>query len=328
MRRREFITALGGAAAWPLVVQAQQKAAGSPVIGFLSLRTSVDSPLLVTALRQGLRETGYVEGQNLTVEYRWAEGHYDRLPAMAADLLDHKVAVIITGGGNAPALAAKGATSTIPVVFETGADPVETHLIASFARPGGNMTGASILVAGLNPKRLELLSKLVPEAKVIALLVNPNYSEVEAIVREVREAARDRGFQLHIQEAKTVNEIDAAFATFTQIRPGALVVANDPFFSTRREQLVTLASRHGIPTIYPFREFATAGGLISYGPDLSAAYHLLGTYTGKILAGANPADLPVQRPTELDLVINLKTAKELGLTVPPLLLSTADEVIE
>jgi putative ABC transport system substrate-binding protein len=214
------------------------------------------------------------------------------------------------------------------VVFETGADPVETHLIASFARPGGNMTGASILVAGLNPKRLELLSKLVPEAKVIALLVNPNYSEVEAIVREVREAARDRGFQLHIQEAKTVNEIDAAFATFTQIRPGALVVANDPFFSTRREQLVTLASRHGIPTIYPFREFATAGGLISYGPDLSAAYHLLGTYTGKILAGANPADLPVQRPTELDLVINLKTAKELGLTVPPLLLSTADEVIE
>jgi putative ABC transport system substrate-binding protein len=213
MKRREFITALGGAAAWPLVVQAQQKAAGSPVIGFLSLRSSVDSPLLVTALLQGLLETGYVEGQNLTVEYRWAEGHYDRLPAMAVDLSDHKVAVIITGGGNAPALAAKGATSTIPVVFETGADPVETHL-ASFARPGGNMTGANILVAGLNPKRLELLSKLVLEAKVIALLVNPNYSGVEAIMREVREAARDKGFQLHIQEAKTVNEIDAAFATF------------------------------------------------------------------------------------------------------------------
>jgi putative ABC transport system substrate-binding protein len=326
MRRRDFVTLLA-LAAWPLAVRAQQKA-GTPVIGFLSLRSSVDSPLLVTELRQGLRETGYVEGQNLTIEYRWAEGRYDQLPALAADLVGRKVDVIVTGGGNAPALAAKGATSTIPIVFETGSDPVETHLVTSFARPGGNLTGANILVAGLNPKRLELLTKLVPEADAIALLVNPNYSGVEAIMREVQEAARVKGFQLHILKAATENEIDAAFATFTQRRPGALVIANDPFFSTRREQLVALASRHRVPTIYPFREFATAGGLISYGPNLSAAYHLLGTYAGKILAGANPADLPVQRPTALDLVINLKTAKELGLTVPPLLLSTADEVIE
>jgi putative tryptophan/tyrosine transport system substrate-binding protein len=327
MQRREFITLLSCIAAWPLAVRAQQKP-GTPIIGFLSLRSSLDSPLLVTGLRQGLRETGYVEGQNLTIEYRWAEGRYARLPALAADLAGRKVDVIVTGGGNASALAAKGATSTIPIVFETGADPVETHLVASFARPGGNLTGANILVAGLNPKRLELLSKLVPEADVIALLVNPNYSGVEAIMREVQEAARVKRFQLHILKAATENEVEAAFATFTQLRPGALVVANDPFFSTRREQLVALASRHGVPAIYPFREFATAGGLISYGPSLSAVYHLLGTYAGKILAGANPADLPVQRPTELDLVINLKTAKELGLTVPPLLLSTADEVIE
>jgi putative ABC transport system substrate-binding protein len=327
MQRREFITLLACMAAWPLSVRAQQKA-GTPVIGFLALRSSIDSPLLVTALRQGLRETGYVEGQNLTIEYQWAEGRYDRLPALVADLVARKVDVIVTGGGNASALAAKAATSTIPIVFETGADPVEAHLVASFARPGGNLTGANILVAGLNPKRLELLSKLVPEADVIALLVNPNYSGVEAIMREVREAARVKGVRLHILKAATENEIDVAFATFTQLRPGALVVANDPFFSTRREQLVALASRHSVPTIYPFREFATAGGLISYGPSLSVVYRLLGTYAGKILAGANPADLPVQRPTELDLVINLKTAKELGLTVPPSLLATADEVIE
>jgi putative tryptophan/tyrosine transport system substrate-binding protein len=327
MQRREFITLLACIAAWPLAARAQQKA-GTPVIGFLSLRSSVDSTLLMTGLRQGLRETDYVEGKNLTLEYHWAEGRYDRLPALAADLVDRKVDVIVTGGGNATALAAKGATSTIPIVFETGADPVETHLVTSFARPGGNLTGANILVAGLNPKRLELLSKLVPEADAIALLVNPNYSGVEAIMREVQEAARVKGFQLHILKAATENEIDAAFATFTQLRPGALVVANDPFFSIRCEQLVALASRHGVPAIHPFREFAAAGGLISYGPNLSAVYHLLGTYAGKILAGANPADLPVQRPNELDLVINLKTAKELGLTVPPLLLSTADEVIE
>src|ERR1700732_589111 len=327
MQRREFITLLACMAAWPLSVRAQQKA-GTPVIGFLTLRSSVDSPLLVTALRQGLRETGYVEGKNLTIKYQWAEGRYDRLPALVADLVASKVDLIVTGSGNATALAAKAATSTIPIVFETGADPVEANLVASFARPGGNLTGANILVAGLNPKRLELLSKLVPEADVIALLVNPNYSGVEAIMREVQEAARLKGVQLHILKAATQNEIDAAFATFTQLRPGALVVANDPVFSTRREQIVALASRQGVPTIYPFREFAMAGGLISYGPSLSAVYHFLGTYAGKILAGANPAELPVQRPTALDLVINLKTAKELGLTVPPSLLATADEVIE
>ena len=327
MKRREFITLLACMAGWPFSVRAQQKA-GTRVIGFLTLRSSVDSPLLVGALLQGLRETGYVEGQNLTIKYQWAEGRYDRLPALVADLVSGKVDVIVTGSGNATALAAKAATSTIPIVFETGADPVEAHLVASFARPGGNITGTNILVAGLNPKRFDLLSKLVPEANVIALLVNPNYSGVEAVIREVQEAAHVKGVQLHILKAATENEIDAAFATFTQLRPGALVVANDPLFSTRREQLVALASRNRVPTIYPFREFATASGLVSYGPSLSTAYRLLGNYTGKILAGASPADLPVQRPTELDLVINLKTAKELGLTVPPSLLATADEVIE
>jgi putative ABC transport system substrate-binding protein len=328
MRRREFITLASGAAAvWPLSARAQQKPA-APTIGYLALRSRDEAALLVAAFRQGLKETGYVEGQNVTIEYRWADGRYDRLASLAAELVGRKVEVIVTGGGNASALAAKGATSTIPIVFETGADPVETHLVASFARPGGNMTGANILVAGLNPKRLELISKLVPQVSVIALLVNPNYSGVEAIILEVQQAAQAKGIRLDVLKAATASEIDAAFATLAQLRPGALVVANDPFFSTRREQLVALALRHSVPAIYAFREFATAGGLISYGPSLTAVYQLLGTYTGKILAGASPADLPVQRPTELDLVINLKTAKILGLIVPPSLLATADEVIE
>ena len=328
MKRREFIALVGGGAtAWPLSARAQRSLA-KPVIGFLAVRSLGESALLVNAFQQGLKDTGYADGQNLTIEYRWADGRYDRLAELAADLVSRKVAVIVTGGGNASALAAKNATSTIPVVFETGADPVETHLVASLARPGGNLTGAHILVAGLNPKRLELISKLVPQVSVIALLVNPNYSGVEAIILEVKEAAQAKGIRIDILKAATESEIDAAFATLKQLRFGALVVANDPFFSTRREQIVALASSHGVPTIYPFREFATAGGLISYGPRLTAVYQLLGTYTGKILAGANPADLPVQRPTEIDLVINIKTAFALGLIVPSLLLTTADEVIE
>jgi putative ABC transport system substrate-binding protein len=327
MKRREFITLLGGAAAtWPLAAQAQQPA--MPVIGYLAVRSSDESILLVTAFRQGLKEAGYVEGKNLAIEYRWAEGRYDRLPAFAADLVARKVAVIVTGGGNASALAAKAATAAIPIVFETGADPVETHLVASFARPGGNLTGANILVAGLNPKRLELLSELVPRARVIALLVNPNYLGVETIIQEVQEAARVKGVQLPILKAASENEIDAAFATLNQHGAGALVVANDPLFSTRREQIVALASHYAVPAIYSFREYVTAGGLISYGPNLSAVYRLLGTYTGKILAGAKPADLPIQRPTELDLVINLKTAKALGLDVSLQFQQRADEVIE
>jgi putative ABC transport system substrate-binding protein len=325
--RRKVIGLLAGMAAWPLTARAQQKAR-TPVIGFLTLRSPVDSPLLLTGLRSGLKETGYVEGQNLTIEYRWAEGHYDRLPALAADLVERKVDVIVTGAGNATALAAKNATSAIPIVFETGADPVETHLVTSFARPGGNLTGANILVAGLNPKRFELLFELVPQASVLALLVNPNYSEAEAITREVQEAARTKGVQLHFLKATMESEIDAAFAELIASHCQALVVANDPFFSTRREQLVGLASRHAIPAIYAFREFALAGGLISYGPSLSSVYRLLGTYAGKILAGANPADLPVQRPTELDLVVNLRTARTLGITVPSSLLISASEVIE
>ncbi len=327
MRRREFITLSAFMAALPLSARAQQKAR-TAVVGFIHLRSPVDASLLVTAIRQGLQETGYIEGQNLTIEARWAEGEYDRLPALAADLVSRKVDVIVTGGGNASALAAKGATSTIPIVFETGADPVEAHLVASFAHPGGNLTGSNILVAGLNPKRFELILKLVPSAEVIVLLLNPNYSGVQTIMREVQEAATVKGVRLHILKAASADEIDAAFAGLAQLRPGALVVGNDPFFSNRRDQLIALASRYRIPTIYSFREFAVAGGLISYGPRLTTVYRLLGTYAGKILAGAKPADLPVQRPTELDLVINLKTARELGLTVPPSLLATADEVIE
>jgi ABC-type uncharacterized transport system substrate-binding protein len=327
MRRRVFLKLLALPATWPLTVRAQQKS-GTPVIGFLTLRSPVDSPLLVTALRSGLKEAGYVEGQNLTIEYRWAEGHYDRLEALAADLVNRKVAAIVTGAGNATALAAKKATSTIPIVFETGADPVQTHLVASFARPGGNLTGANILVAGLNPKRFELLFELVPQAAVIGLLVNPNYSEVDTIIQEVQEAARGKGVRLQVLKAATEDQIDGAFATLVQLHCQGLVVANDPFFSTRREQLVGLASHYAIPAIYAFREFAVDGGLISYGPSLATVYRLLGTYVGKILAGADAADLPVQRPTELDLVVNLRTAKMLGIAVPSSILVSASDVIE
>jgi putative ABC transport system substrate-binding protein len=324
MRRRVLLASTAAAALSPAMVRAQQKA--MPVIGYLAVRSYGDSTLLVAAFQKGLRETGYVERRNVTIEYCWAEGRYDRLPALAAALVDHKVDVIVTGGG-ASALAAKGATSTIPIVFESGADPVETHLVASLARPGGNLTGFSILVAGLNPKRLELLSEIVPKARVFALLVNPGYSGVDGIVRETQEAARAKGVQLHVLKAATGSEIDAAFANLVQIGAGAVVVANDPFFSTRREQLVALASRNAVPAIYSFAEFATAGGLISYGPSLTAVYRLLGIYAGKILAGAKPADLPVQQPTDLDLVINLKTAKALGLTIPPMMLASTPKIV-
>jgi len=326
MRRREFITLVGGAAAaWPLAARAQQKA--MPVIGYLNTGSPDTNPPLLAAFRQGLSETGYVEGQNLAIEYRWAEGHYDRLPALAADLVSRKVDLIVASSPPS-ALAAKSATSTIPIVFRGGADPVGDGLVASLARPRGNLTGVGFGGGELTAKRLELLSELVPRARVIALLVNPNVSNAEGIIRDVQEAARTKGLQLHVLKAGSESEIDTAFASLVQLHADALVVSADPFLSNRREQLVALASRHAVPAIYAWREFAASGGLISYGPSLRAAFGLIGIYVGKILKGAKPSDLPVQQPTKFELAINIKTAKSLGLTVPPTLLAQADDVIE
>jgi ABC-type uncharacterized transport system substrate-binding protein len=327
MRRRDFIILLAGAmGGWPSAMRAQQKA--MPVIGFLGA-ASPPNAANVAAFRQGLSETGYFEGQNVAIEYRWAEGHYDRLPALAADLVGRKVDVITTTGGSVSAQAAKSATSTIPIVFTgVGGDPVEVGLVASFGRPGGNATGFSTMGTQLNPKRLELLSDLVPHARVIALLVNPNNVGIERTIRDVEEAAHVKGVQLPVLQARAESEIDAAFPTLVQLHAGALVVGPDQFFASRREQLVALAARHAVPAIYGQREYATAGGLISYGTNFAANYREVAIYVGKILNGAKPADLPVQQPTTFQLVVNLKTAKALGLTVPPSILSRANEVIE
>jgi putative ABC transport system substrate-binding protein len=325
MRRRELLLLAGAmTAARPL--RAQQ--AAMPVIGFLSSVSPGPMAAFVSAFRQGLSEAGYVEGQNLAIEYRWAEGRYDRLPALAAELVGRKLDVIVTTGGTVSARAVKSATSTIPIVSVFGGDPVADGLVASLARPGGNLTGLSILVSELMPKRLELLAELVPQAGVIALLVNPSNSNAERIIREVQEAARAKGVQLQILKASAVSEIDTAFASLAELHADALVVAADPFFNSRREQLVALAARHAVPAIYEWREFAAAGGLISYGTSLGAVYRQIGIYTGRILKGAKPADLPVQQPTTFELVVNLNTAKALGLTVPPSILARADEVIE
>jgi putative ABC transport system substrate-binding protein len=281
----------------------------------------------VIAFREGLSEAGYVEGKNLAIEYRWAEGRDDRLPALAIDLVGRKVDVIATAGGPSPTLAAKGATSTIPIVFVSG-DPIGDGLVASLARPHGNLTGVSILVVELNPKRLELLSELVPRAGKIALLVNPNNPQTERVMHDVEEAARTKGVQLPVVKARTESEIDAAFASLVQLQAGAVLIQADPVFTGLREAIVMLAARHAVPAIYPLREFAASGGLISYGASLTGSYRLAGGYVGRILSGAKPADLPVQQPTTFELVVNLNTAKALGLTVPPSILSRADEVIE
>jgi len=326
MRRRELILLLGGVITAARPLRAQQKA--MPVIGYLGGSSPNRSAANLAAFHQGLTETGYVEGQNLTIEYRWAEGRYDRLPAMAADLVDRKVDVIVGGAGPTSAFAAKNATSTIPIVFTSGDDPVAAGLVASLSRPGGNLTGVSILYAELVPKRLELLSELAPQAGTIALLVNPKSPEAEPTIRDAQEAARTKGVRLRVVEAATEGEIDAAFASLAQLHAGALVVGADPFFNSRREQLVALASRHAVPAIYHARFFVVAGGLIGYGPSPTAMYRQVGVYAGKILNGAKPADLPVIQPTTFELVINLKTAKVLGLTVPQSLLARADEVIE
>jgi putative ABC transport system substrate-binding protein len=282
----------------------------------------------VAAFQQGLKDTGYVEGQDVAVEYRWAEGYSDRLPALAADLVGRKVDVIAAVGGLAAAFAAKSATSTIPIVFIIGSDPVEIGLVVNFARPGGNLTGVSIMTGELMPKRLELLFELVPDAKVIGLLVNPDNPGAERMTREVQDAARTKGLQLPILKASTASEIDVAFASLVQLHNDAILVGSDPFFASRREQLVALAAGHAIPAMYEWREFAMAGGLISYGTSLTGMYRLAGAYVGRVLAGAKPADLPVEQPTRFELVVNLKTAKTLGLTVPPSILARADEVIE
>jgi putative ABC transport system substrate-binding protein len=322
MNRRKLLL-LAGAVMAPGALSAQQKA--MPVIGYLISGAPGPNASSVVAFRQGLSETGYVEGKNVAIEYRWADGSYDRLPALASDLVDRKVDVIVTGG---PAvLAAKDATSMIPIVV-FGGDPVRGGLVASLARPGGNLTGFSILAPELMPKRLELLFELVPHATVIALLVNPTNPTVDRIIRDVQEAARTKVVQLSILKASTESEIDTAFASLIQLQAGGLLVSTDPFFNTRREKLVALSARFAVPAIYEWREFAELGGLISYGPSLTGLWRQVGVYAGRILKGEKPADLPVQQPATFELVVNLKTAKALGLTVPPSILARADEVIE
>jgi putative tryptophan/tyrosine transport system substrate-binding protein len=325
MRRREFITLLGGAAiAWPLAVRAQQPA--MPVVGFLNSRAPSENPAILAAFRRGLKEAGYVEGQNVTVEYRWADGQYDRLPGLAADLVGRQVAVIVSNGPSARM--AKAATSTIPIVFAVGFDPVTFGLVTSLNRPDGNLTGVSILDVEIGPKRLELLHELIPNAAVMALLVNPTTPAAETIVRAVQAAARDHGLKLHVLHATTDRDFDAVFATVAQLRAGALVIGGDPFFTSRSQQLGELTVAHKVPAIYEFREFAAAGGLISYGTSLGDAYRQVGIYTGRILKGEKVYDLPVQQATKVEMVLNLKTAKALGITVPLTVLGRADEVIE
>ena len=327
MRRREFITLLGGAAAaWPLAAHAQQPAI--PVIGYLSSRSPDESRHLVEAFRMGLAAGGYVEGQNVAIEYRWGEGQYGRLPALAADLVSRGVAVLVTTGGEPSVLAAKAATSAIPIVFTVGGDPVKLGLVASLNRPGGNATGVSLLTTAPEAKRLGLLKELVPDAAVFGVLINPNYQEAEAQSREVQEAGRAIGRRIQIANAGSDQELGTAFAALVEQRAGALLVAADPFFDTRRQRIVALAAQFKLPAIYQFRDYAVAGGLMSYGISISDGYRQVGIYTGQILKGANPANLPIHQSIKFECVINLKTAKTFGLQISDNLLSLADEVIE
>jgi putative ABC transport system substrate-binding protein len=324
MQRRDFIMLLGGmAATWPLTARAQ----AMPVIGFLNVASPAGYSNYVAAFLGGLKEAGYVEGQNVTIEYRWAEGHYDRLPEMAADLVRRQVSVIVA---NTPAnLAAKKATDTIPVVFTTASDPVQIGLVSSFSRPGGNVTGVSQINVALGPKRLELAHELMPAAIAVALLVNPtDPARAETLSKETQAAANHLGIELHILRASTDPEIETAFAGFAQLKAGVLVIGGDAFFNSRSKLLGDLSSRYAVPAIYEYREFTNAGGLMSYSGSIIESYRWAGIYTGRILKGAKPADLPVQRSTTVELIVNLKTAKALGITVPLSLLGRADEVIE
>jgi putative ABC transport system substrate-binding protein len=327
MRRREFITLIGGAAAaWPLAAHAQP---AMPVIGFLDRRSPDALADRLRAFRQGLKGTGYVEGENVATEYRWAENQLDRVPALAADLARRPVALIVASGGAAVALAAKAATTTIPIVFLAAEDPVRLGLVASLARPGGNLTGINFLSAELVAKRLELLHELVPAATRVTVLVNPaNVTNTESTLRDVEPAARAIGLQIQILNASTSREIDAAFASVVRGRPDAFFVSGDSFFDSRRVQLVHLATHHHVPATYSGREYAEVGGLMSYGSDITDAYRQVGIYAGRILKGAKPAELPVVQSSKFELVINHQTARMLGLTVPPMLLARADEVIE
>jgi len=326
IKRREFITLLGGVAAWPLAARAQQPAI--PVIGFLHVGSPTPMTPQVEGFRKGLAETGYLVSQNLAIEYRWAEGHYDRLPALAADLVQRRVKVFVAGGGPQSALAAKAATLEIPILFVTGDDPVKYDIVASLNRPGGNITGAVFFNTALVAKRLELVRELVPTVDSIALLVNPNSVESEGETRDLQTAAQAVKKQITVLRAGNEGELDAVFANLVQPRTKAILVGSDPFLVERRDQLAALAAHYAVPTMYPQREFVAAGGLASYGTSVADAYRQIGLYAGRILKGEKPANLPVVQPTKFEFVINVTTAKTLGITIPPNLLAIADEVIE
>jgi putative ABC transport system substrate-binding protein len=326
MIRRAFITLVGGAAVWPLSARAQQPA--MPLIGYLGAQSPAAFASRVRAFRQGLGETGYAEGRNVAIEFRWAEGQHNRLSALAADLVSRQVAVIVAPGGAPAALAAKSATTTIPIVFEMGADPIAMGLVGSLNRPGGNLTGVSSLNVEVTPKRLEILHELVPTAAVLAVLVNPTSPTADSQLRNLQAAANTLGLQLHVLHASTERDFDTVFATLLRLRAGGLVVASDTFFATHSEQLAALTVRHAVPAIHQSRDFSTAGGLTSYGGSFVESHRQAGVYTGRIIKGDKPADLPVQQVTKVELFVNLKTAKTLGVTVPLPLLARADEVIE